>query len=570
MARTYNIDDLQILQIKDPNISLDKLAILNTESKDGEAIPKQNSTTGEESRMYAYIPYLKINNQYVITQTNISSFNLSCNGFTPKLYTRITDTNNLLATKYYPKEGSVLNLYIASLGDEKKYKPIRMDFLITNFSETMTLRGDQTSGNISEYSITAIPNIPEMIYLNNHFESGTTRDALLNIADTLGLGFATNIEATDDSQVWRSGYETLESFITHITRHAYFDNESFFTSYIDWYYNLNFVECNRLFYMGGDNATCTVYNTNHNETDTYDEDYFEANAKDEIKNASEDGTDLWKGVEREWEYELTNNLSVNNWSLYFDNYRIVSDNSKCLADGYMKYSQWWNSSTSEWKSDEIAVPAFETSGLMPLNRGRLINGEPSKLNQNLKTYNNNGINGDDNNEHYMYAENFNSMCLEDMDKYGLEIELPCFNPAITKFSRIKISIFERNPIAIDNIIDHPAEADATVTAEDGSTIYLKDHPEFQSDNTPMLADGETVGGIGSKFQTKPMPSGDGSLYAGNGEILVESLSGYYVVTGMELYMGYENSTLRERISLRRREGRPPLRSDYDKDCQCGK
>lgn len=566
MARTYTTDELQILQIKDPTVKLDKLAILNTESKDGKAIPKENSTTGEESRMYAYIPFLKINNQYVVTPTNISAFTLSCKGFAPRLYARITDTNNQLATKYYPKEGSVINVYIASMGDEKKYKPIRLDFLITNFSETASIAGDQTTGNISEYSVNAVLNVPELIYLNNRFESGTTRDALLNIAEEVGLGFATNIEATDDSQVWRCGYDTLENFISHIASHAYLDDDSFFTSYIDWYYNLNLVECNRLFYMGGENPTCTVYNTNHIETDNFDNDYEEGNADEEIKEAEQAKVDLWKGTEREWEYELTNNKAVNNWSLFFDKYKIVSDNSRCLTDGYTKYSQWWNSSNSEWKSQEIAVPIFETSGLMPLNKGRLIDGEPSPLNKNLKTYSNNGINGDDNNDKYLYAENFNAMCLADMDKYGLEIELPCFNPAITKFSRVKISIFERNPLAMEELIDHPEEEDATMEAKDGSTIYLKDHPELQRDNTPSIGE-ERIGGIGSKFQTANIQAGDGTLYAGNDEILVENLSGYYVVTGVELYMGYNNTTLRERVSLRRREGRPALKTEYDKNAK---
>ena len=66
-------------------------------------------------------------------------------------------------------------------------------------------------------------------------------DALKKIATDLKLGFATNEESTNDEMTWINPNSTVANFIKNITDRAYKNETSFFTSFIDVNYILNFI-----------------------------------------------------------------------------------------------------------------------------------------------------------------------------------------------------------------------------------------------------------------------------------------------------------------------------------------
>ena len=77
--------------------------------------------------------------------------------------------------------------------------------------------------------------------------NGTSIDTLRAYAKWLCLGFATNEDNTDDKQIWiYTKYGSDDSgFTENITAAAYKDDSSFFSIWIDLYYNLNFVNINK-------------------------------------------------------------------------------------------------------------------------------------------------------------------------------------------------------------------------------------------------------------------------------------------------------------------------------------
>ena len=68
------------------------------------------------------------------------------------------------------------------------------------------------------------------------FEAGNSFDHLIECAEGLGLGFASNEDATDDSMPRIIAQQGRDEFINQTTLSAYKDDESFFDTYIDLQY----------------------------------------------------------------------------------------------------------------------------------------------------------------------------------------------------------------------------------------------------------------------------------------------------------------------------------------------
>ena len=125
----------------------------------------------------------------MIPQTNITNFYLDYTSFAPQVMVEFVDmTNDMLSTNV-PKPGSYIKVYIGGYGDEKYYKPIRQDFVITSINKTNKTGGDyQNSGNPIKYKLTGILNVPlgfrKMTWSSSKINA---RQAMFNISNTVGL-----------------------------------------------------------------------------------------------------------------------------------------------------------------------------------------------------------------------------------------------------------------------------------------------------------------------------------------------------------------------------------------------
>ena len=114
-----------------------------------------------------------------------------------------------------------------------------------------------------------------------------------------------------------------------------------------------------------------------------------------------------------------------------------------------------------------------------------------------------------------------------MEKFGMTLELDTVNPALIKFQRIYIEIFET--------AQNTKSALMASTVDDDSTI-----PEGAATREPQEIDGVSF---------------DDPSQANQQGIKNEYLSGFYVISGME-YFQEAPGMLRQKIHLRRREATP--------------
>lgn len=566
--KEYTLDDLKTVQISEPEIKPKPITIANTEKGEEQIKKDYTDYSGDESRMYAFLPLIEINKGYRPNPSNIMSFKLDFTRFMPTLRVKVADPNAEIKSKYYPTDGSIIGVYIAPTGEDGTYKPIRLDFIVTSVHESDSIGGTILSESLSEFEITAELNVPKMFYNRNCYESGTSWEALRSISEQTGLGFASNVENTQDSQVWLNGYNSIRNFADTITRHAYLDEESFFVSFVDAYYNLNFVEVSRLFSQIPENEECWAYTTAFYEEDNAD-DMAEMNTVPEDEEIKEE----WVGRRHKWWYELNNSKYLSAWTPYFDNYHEKNSSSSSLFDGYVKYMQSWNWDTREKVEYPLSIQNPETEGMLPLNKGHIFNGEPSELSKNMTSWEYMGETNEHMNQEYYFAEAHNDMNISDMSKFGLIVELPCINPALTRYSRIKVIVFEKNDNAQAGLIENQDMTEnSEITKQDGSTVKLSEVPELQSDVTPRF-DLTTKEGIeqakNAGVYSELATSGAAEANNSAGETINESLSGWYVVVGYEIFLNDfdeegGNTQLKQKVYLSRREHKPALKKDYEK------
>ena len=550
-------DDIAVVQYSEPSLKVDELKISD----------KTYSAMGvRPERISYYTPVVFINN-FMIPQTNITNFYLDYSSFVPQVMVEFVDiTNDMLSTNI-PKPGSYIKVLIGGYGDEEYYKPIRQDFIITNINKTNRTAGEyqnyRNSGNPIKYKLTGILNIPlgfrKMSWSSSKINA---RQALFDISNNIGLGFATNFDINSNVDVMRwinTQSKSYCDFMVDITRHSCYSPYTFFTSFIDQYYVLNYVECHRLLSHGGDKTdspqmiyNCVMPDMDEIKTDIPDE-------------------DLNSGTQRVSYYFLTNNEDFKGWTNYIEEYYEINDGYSSISDGHSKvltYSDKCGFSSLSSKiyrfhltpvdnlkrdSDKniMSLPEKVSSDTyIPLN---LIQTTNSSYIDSQTLYDNPTASGsmvdfgevDTSNTFplYFYSSVQNDFQMKNLKKCGLSVRLQNYNPAITRYSRIWVDIYDTNRNSLTEIRKNPV-------VDDMQESKTKDYLIDKNDN--IITFSEDV-------------ENDTDYRAYN-----RSLSGWYVVTDMKIsyntvkdFRGVSYKKLQTQLILNRIEYKPSFRSEYE-------
>jgi hypothetical protein len=545
-------DDIAIIQYSEPTIKLEDMNVSE----------KHTITMNMDPyKMSNYIPVVCVND-FMIPSTNITNFCLDYSSFVPQVMVEFVDMTNEMLSTNIPKPGSYIKVYIGGNGDEKYYKPIRQDFVITNINKTNKTGGEyqnyRNSGNPIKYKFTGILNVPlgfrKMPWSSSKINA---RQAMFNISNVVGLGFATNFNTNSNVDVMRwvnTQNKSYYDFMKEITQHSCYSPYTFFTSFIDQYYVLNYVECRRLLSHSGKKTDSPqmIYSCIMPETDRPSE---------EINN----------GDQKVSYYFLSNHETFKGWTNYIEEYFELNDGYSVLTDGYRKtltYSDKCgipdltsknykflltpidNLQRDDVKNilslpDEVTSETYIPLNLRQTTNSAYIDAQAIYDNPTISesTIDMGEVDTSNTFPLYFYASAQNDFQMKSFKKCGLSVRLQNYNPAITRYSRIWVDIYDMHRNSSTQIRKN-TEIDSM--PESKSKDYLKKknenviiyNEEAENDNKDMVYN--------------------------------RSLSGWYVVTDMKIsyntvkdFKGSTSKKLQTQLVLNRIEYKPTFHSEYE-------
>lgn len=559
-------DKINTVQLIEPGLAVSEFGLTELDITEESMRPDK----------YAYrIPLVGIDD-YTINSLDLCAFKLDYSAFIPTVMIEFVDSSNTMLSTSVVKDGSIIKVYVGGNGDELYYKPIRQDFIVTGIKRIGTSR--QNDGEYMKYRVYGKLNVPYG-YKKESWCSGScsARQALFNLSVYTGLGFATNFTKSDtpDEMKWRNEESvSFFDFMEEISSHACYSPSTFFTSFVDQYNVLNFIECHSLLSHGGKktDVPAMIYR-NFPPVSLPPYSGGEKTTQNQLKTYNKSDTDTNNPYQKLSYYFLSNNEFFNGWSNYIEEYTEVNNSSTSLTDGYMTHVQYSDSNRDDW---DMTVCEFNIRPIDNLQREsssqkiKSIDNEPSQesyIPLNLVQTNNvdyqndnDGMNNITNIESfttfgevdssntfklYFYSEVQNRFQMKCLKKCGLKITLQNYNPAITKFSRIWVDIYDKNLLSNSQLVKsqhQPNDSDA-----------YRQYKEKKNDNILKYDDEGVIDSIDDETRkNKNWPRGEFN----------RSLSGWYVVTELKINYNPTENNLKMELLLNRIEYQPCFKNEY--------
>lgn len=405
----------KIRKVTDPTIELDAMQI-----SDKEFSTDQHATRDDRYQlsktMGEFSPLVIINNMRFEGEM-IRSLSIDLSGFIPTITVTLQEQGGVFSSYHFPKDGDLISVLIRSKNPDYK-TVIRNDYKVLDVSAGISA---DAQGEVNRFTLTGILNIPGMYSEKYASYTGTSFEVMKKVSGDLALGFATNEESTDDSMSWLCpGCTPLEFLKEDLSKHAYNDESSFYTAFVDQYYYLNLVEVNSLF--------------------TFDEELENIRT---TWNSDEDFLNYKKELElREVPLFLSNSKEVAGTPQQITGYSPINNSGNVsLRNAYRRVLQYYDK--SERERVEYFLETLNTQGSDAEDKVILKGREGEDISQHIK-YKYLGVQANDNmHPQYLHSKVQNFQNLQEVTKVGLVLELAEVNPALYRFQVIPVFIINK-------------------------------------------------------------------------------------------------------------------------------
>ena len=447
-----------------PSITPNLITVLDTDTlKNEQGAPmfsKDLSTMGYSQKKGSQRPIIKLGT-VLLPETSLKSLSVWYQDLVPSISITIIDENSVFGAGGYPLTNIIASVYLQA--PNPTLKSLSGDYLITNIS-SIPVPGTRTV----VYTISGELHIPKLNgQFSKSFQRMSSLDVLKKVADELKLGFADNQpNNTNDIMTWLMPNYSYKSFISHVKKMAYLNDESFFDCFIDRYYTLNFINVEKMFSQDPDTDTTflTLAQTAINKT--------------RVKVEKEEPTAA------EVELVLSNYHSLKGSELFIRDFSMISQHGEILLnDGLQKEAYWYEHGANtepDSKSDDVnfIVNPVEPIITAPANDGlfpqTVTIDEYSKFESVIGVWK--GVDYANAHSNYKYANLLNSHNLKETYKNQLKLTLDGFNTSVLRGSRVGVALFLEKEAAIaaikarkefGDVVDKASEIDTGNAFYDG-------------------------------------------------------------------------------------------------------
>lgn len=415
-------EDVKIRAITKPSIKIDEIAIVDR-TQEGKVDSKFIYSVDDKQTGYKR-PYIVINN--IRIDIGLTFFNLNLDGFLPECHFTFNMQDSLFLSSGYPKDGDVVSIYIRAVGDV--YKPIRMDFNIISVDAIPYISYD---GEIQTFTILAECRIPRLYTsMCRSFKNKTSWETLLEVSQDLELGFSTNDSILNDKMNWICPNISRYSFIKEVISRAYKDDHTYFSAWIDPFYNLNMVN------MGNQFSITTL-----------EPDIIRSQYSSYTGDLDDDG--FYPGIEMEYietPLILTNYESVRGLSNFIEKYTLISDaGQNTNKTGYISKIQMYDKSIE----DNSGYIKYTIESITPDNLGNKTFLQRGRIKEDIykdeirEIWMGGNWTGEFATTHknYNHAKIQNRINLLDSSKFTLLLDFPRYLPFIYKGQVVPVNIW---------------------------------------------------------------------------------------------------------------------------------
>jgi hypothetical protein len=442
-----------IRSLLDPTIVLDSMEVgdLDTGTSEQAKSAGQEDTVRDQQiskDIGTNYPFVEINN-YVFNQNQITNFEIDYAGFIPTLRMTVGINNKTFGSASFPKDGDLISVFIRAKNNA--FKPIRNDYRITSIRSS----GGGSEGSDAFFYITGELFVPHLYDEVITSFNGTSYNALKEVARTLGLGFASNDDSTDDEQIWISPRSDYYTFILDVAERAWKDEKSFFDVFIDVYYNLNFINVNNQF--SEDDSVDLQLLTNLKNTDSRGGEKSAQQVEDQtmaIPKVLSNYEDLYGTPAYVHKFDVENNA-----------------NSISEEFGYKTYRQFFEQNSEQYWS--IYVEPLTTEGAEEnkiILKGRAVKPGASKeefwKTQNRYVWEGIQYSAPEGNchENYTYAKGWNERNNAELQKMIMKVKLERGNFNIYRGERLPLLLLITTDPQMQLLMSPPEQKAKDVTA----------------------------------------------------------------------------------------------------------
>jgi hypothetical protein len=421
---------MSIKVLDEPKIELKELE-LDTEKQPDEYQVMQTSKSA---------PYITYSGELNISFDDLISMKLFNDKFLPTIEIVYNDTTNRSIDELFPLDNEIVSVLIKSSSED--YWPIRMDFKVLSFNPMKLVEGG------IRYKIIGALDINYLYYRNFYSKKGTSWEVLRELSKNGRLGFATNIKNSKDKMTWINPAEQMIDFIKKITKNSYKSSDTFLFTYIDFYYNLNYID-----------IETQLQDRLKNKKVTLNIDQLRL---DDTSNKTPEKVSL----------KLTNHPDYIQTNMFISQFNL--DNSSTLVNlknGYSTISHYYDISENKYIAkpvDTISTIGDGTQIVMKDQPG--VNNKLTEFAISTEYYGK--VDRDNCHENYLLVECQNKINLDFLQKIKMLVTLEQPNWALYRFQKILVELYklqevdadENAPIDNSNKINQKLSGEWLITA----------------------------------------------------------------------------------------------------------